>query len=346
MIAIKGKWSDGHRSSQICTVLSIQQNGRWRLVRFEDDKTVLEGSEFDWTISARLANIPRHLGYKEGSFETTDNDGVDGVLKLLQRNHWSLWVHLLESRMGYVFVALVFFAIFAFSGVKYGIPAAAKLIATHLPDAVLNQASEQTLAFFDKALLERSEIKPERERQLRRHLQPVIDDHPDLQLKIAFRKGGHVGPNAFALPNGQIIFTDEMVALAESDNELLAVLTHEVGHVIYHHGIRRLIQDSLLSFAILAVTGDASGVSELFLGLPVVLTELGYSRKFEQEADLYALHYLQSHAIAPRHFADIIGRISETNVEQKNGSEKSGKWRSFLSTHPASQERADLFLRD
>ncbi|MCK7469253.1 MAG: M48 family metallopeptidase [Desulfosudis oleivorans] len=79
-----------------------------------------------------------------------------------------------------------------------------------------------------------------------------------------------------------------------ADDELLAVLAHEAGHVAHRHGVQRIIQDSLLAFAISAVTGDASGTSQLFLGLPVMLTELAYSRDFEREADRYALDTLRS----------------------------------------------------
>ena len=82
-----------------------------------------------------------------------------------------------------------------------------------------------------------------------------------------------------------------MVRLAQHDDELVAVLAHEVGHVIHRHGLRVIIQNSLLGFTLLAITGDAACSSELFLGLPVLLTQLAYSRTFECEADSYALDY-------------------------------------------------------
>ena len=48
-----------------------------------------------------------------------------------------------------------------------------------------------------------------------------------------------------------------------------------------------LDQDALLGFGLRALTGDVAGSSELFLGLPVLLTQLGCSRRFEREADRY-----------------------------------------------------------
>ena len=346
MIKIQGKWFDGRSSVQTDVVLKVHRSGAWQLVRTDSDEIIIHHSDFKPEISARLGNTPRYIKFVEDdSFETLDNDGVDAVLVMLKRDHWSLWVHLLESRMRYVLIALMLVSAFAFWGAKYGVPAAADIIAAGLPKAIHAKAGDQTLAVFDKVIFKPSELTPGREQKLRSHLQPVLDAHPDLNLRIEFRKGGRMGPNAFALPSGHIIFTDEIVAIAEHDDEILAVLTHEIGHVVHRHSMRRLIQDSLLSFVFAAVTGDASGVSEIFLGLPVVLTELAYSREFEKEADRYALEYLQAKNIAPSRFADLLRRISAIDEEpdkKKNKDDPEG-WGSYLSTHPDTDKRIKLF---
>jgi hypothetical protein len=102
-----------------------------------------------------------------------------------------------------------------------------------------------------------------------------------------------------------------------------------------------MIQDSLLGFALLAITGDATGTSELFLGLPVLLTQLAYSREFEREADLYALNHLQAHGIDTLHFARLMQRLEQTAAAR---SEKSNSaWTGYLSTHPFTEERIRSF---
>jgi predicted Zn-dependent protease len=105
-----------------------------------------------------------------------------------------------------------------------------------------------------------------------------------------------------------------------------------------------VIQDSLLSFALLAITGDISGSSELFLALPVLLTELAYSREFEREADRYALDYLRSRNISPLHFAKLIRRVEEKISPNAKGT--GGKLSSYLSTHPMTEERLRSFEQD
>jgi Zn-dependent protease with chaperone function len=340
MMVISGKWFDGRTSAQIDATLKVYANGACRIEQAQTSDSLLRQSTFTPEVSHRLANTPRYLTFPQGGvFETGDNDGVDKILAMLRKGHWMSRVHLFESKMRYIVPSVALCIVLAVCAAKFGLPTAAKLIAAHLPEAVYQQAGAQTLNILDKLILKPSQLDAKLERRLRDHLQSAIDDHPGRRIELLFRKGGRIGPNAFALPDGHIIFTDEMVKIAEHDDELLSVLAHEIGHVVHCHGMRRVVQDSLLSFAILSLTGDASGVSELFLGLPAVLTELAYSRAFEREADRFALDYLESRSIPVHHYADILTRISriDNSSEEKNGK----KWSNYLATHPPIRERVE-----
>ena len=231
--------------------------------------------------------------------------------------------------------------LFIWGGIKYGIPQAAKLIANRLPPSILNISGRQTLELLDKTVFSPSKLDEQTKTRVINHLDSVVQNHPEYRLKILFRKGNRIGPNAFALPDGTIIFTDEMVKLAVHDDELLAVFSHEIGHIVHRHALRSIIQDSFLGFALLAITGDTAGSSELFLGLPVLLTELAYSREFEREADRYALTYLKSNAIPPMHFVRLMRRI-ERKTAGKSDPAKSD-WMHYLSTHPMNEERLREF---
>lgn len=343
MITIQGKWFDGRTSAQVDAVLKVYDNGAWRLVRQDNGDLLHKNTRFSFKVSPRLAGTPRYLSLDQGqSFETSDNLHVDEILAIQGRSHWSLKVHLLESKLRYVIPVLVLCIVMAVVTVKYGIPAASRFIAGQLPDVVYRKAGEQTMNTLDKMILKPSTLEPHVAQRVRSHLQSIIDHHPHLSIRVHFRKGGPFGPNAFALPDGQIVFTEEMIEIAENDDEILAVMAHEIGHVVHRHGMRRMIQDSLLSFAILSLTGDASGVSELFLGLPAVLTELSYSRDFERDADRYALTYLRTHHIPAQHFAAILTRISQQEPSQKKSGD--AQWSNYLSTHPPTPERVSAFL--
>lgn len=343
---IEGKWFDGKTSKGTMATLCITKDGRCFL------QCIVEGipqqtKEYLMPhISARLANTPRYITFEgDEVFETEDNLTVDMALENFKQRHWLQGVHHLESRKRNVLIALVFLSIFAFVAVKFVIPMGSQLIAQHLPTSLLNTTSKQTLAFLDKTFLKKSELKDEKKQQLRMYFQPVLDDHPQLPLRVLFRKGDTMGANAFALPDGTIVFTDELIKLSENNTELLAILTHEIGHIVHRHSLRRLIQNSVLSFAILSITGDSSGISEIFLGLPLVLTELGYSRKFELEADRYSINFLKEKNIDLQHFANILSRL-ESNAKKNNGGDNKGSaMGNYLSTHPATSERIKI-LKD
>ena len=345
MIAIYGKWFDGRTSAQIDALLKVYGNGACHLEQAPNGDLLLKQSRFTPKVSQRLANTPRYLTFPQGGvFETGDNDGVDKIAAMLHKRHWMSWVHVLESKIRYIIPSVALCLVLAFCAAKFGVPAAAKLISAHLPEYVYQKAGEQTLNILDKLIFKPSELDAELERRIRRHLQRAIDDHPAQRIEVVFRQGGRIGPNAFALPDGRIIFTDEMIEVAKHDDEIVSVLAHEIGHVVHRHGMRRVVQDSLLSFAILALTGDASGVSELFLGLPAVLTELAYSRAFEREADRFALDYMKSRSIPAHRFADILTRISTSEPSQQEQDGK--KWSNYLATHPSTQERIKAFTEE
>ncbi len=338
MIVIRGYFYDGKTSAQVPAECRVYDNGAVQVCAATNGGALLKLPRLELKASPRLANTQRYLYFPQGqTFETEDNLAVDEALARYQKRSWLHAVHLLESRKRYLLICLAaIFAIVWIAG-RYGVPAVARVIADHLPPSVVQNVGRQTLAMLDRSLLMPSRLDPSEQERLKAHFQKLVQAHAGLNLQADFRQGGRLGANAFALPNGTVIFTDEMVRLARSDDELLAVLAHEAGHVAYRHGVQRIIQDSMLAFAIRAITGDVSGTSELFLGLPAMLTELAYSREFEREADLYALRYLRSQAISPRHFAALMHRLQQQ--KQPEGLDLQGRWSNYLSTHPATAER-------
>lgn len=345
MIEIKGYWYNGKTSAQTEAVFRVYDNGAIGVEGSEDGKMLKTVAGFEISVSPRLAETPRYLYFPTGEkFETEENEMVDRMLERLKRRSWMQAVHHLEKRRAYVLLCLAAVLLFMFGAIQFGVPAASKFIAFRLPPSTAGYAGRQTLDILDRSLFKPSELDERAKLRLTNHFRPVIEDHAVYGLNVLFRKGGRVGPNAFALPSGTVVFTDEMVKISGHDDEMLAVLVHEAGHEVYRHALRTAIQDSLLSFALLAITGDISGSSELFLGLPVILTQLSYSRNFEREADDYAVDYLRSHNIPTVHFANLMHRIDK---KKKSDSKMSaGSWTGYLSTHPLTEERVQRFKHD
>jgi Zn-dependent protease with chaperone function len=99
----------------------------------------------------------------------------------------------------------------------------------------------------------------------------------------------------------------------------------------------KILKSRLIVGGLLVITGDASGTSRVFLGLPVMLTELAYFREFEREADRYPLAYLESIEVSPRRFADLMRRLQQGKLPY--GSHTEGRWSNYLSTHPDMEAR-------
>ncbi len=343
MITIQGHYYDGRTSAQVPAEFRVYDNGAVRVERLGPEGGPLHSLPgFTVTVSPRLGRTPRSLKFPGGAtFVTTDNDRVDEVLREFARTPRIHLVHLLETRWRYVLVCLAAMGAVVWAAGRYGMPAAAEIIAGRLPRSVLQAASRQTLEALDRSVLGPTELETSVQGRLGNRFQALTEELAGHHIHVLFRKGGRLGANAFALPDGTVIFTDEMVRLSANDEELITVLAHEAGHVVHRHGLRSLIQNSLFAFMVLAVTGDVSGTSNLFLGLPVVLTKLAYSRGFEREADDYALAYARGHGIAPSHFANLMRRLE--GERRAGAGEGDGRWSDYLSTHPSTGERLQPF---
>lgn len=345
MIEFSGHWYDGRTSARVPCTLRIDDVGGIDVL--DAYGTQLHRGVFGLVrVSSRLGNTPRFLDFPDGGrVETGDNEAVDRALARARPHASHNRVHRLESHKRFIVLTLLVVVVFIVLVARYGAPAIARVGAAWVPDAAVRIIGEQALNTLDETVFEPSALPaPVRER-VERYLHAAVADHLHLPLRLVFRGGESIGANAFALPDGTIVMTDAMVRLAGDDDELLAVFAHEIGHVEYRHAMRRLIQDSVLAFLLTVIAGDISGTSEFFLGIPILLTELAYSREFEREADGYAIEYLKGRGTSPAHFANIMRRLEAVHAcgeEQAEECEarEAGQWRDYLSSHPAGDERA------
>jgi len=115
-------------------------------------------------------------------------------------------------------------------------------------------------------------------------------------------------PNASAAPGGNIYVNDGLLDIIESNQELIALLAHEVAHVEKRHGLKELIRSQkaennlrLASLAVgLAVAATGGSETEVVFATSIMasigtisnqIASVGYSRELEEEADIYAQMY-------------------------------------------------------
>ncbi|MCA1978265.1 MAG: M48 family metallopeptidase, partial [Thiobacillus sp.] len=211
---------------------------------------------------------------------------------------------------------------------RWGVPAAAQLAARTLPAGLDARIGAESLALMDKTAFEPSTLPAARQQALARQLAAHCQRQPCPPYRLLFRASPAFGANAMALPGGTVIVTDALVELARHDEEVLAVLAHELGHVQHRHSLRLAIQSIGAGAILVAVTGDIGSITDVAAGLPSLLLQSGYSRDMEREADAYALAWLRTACIPPQRFADMLGRLDAHPSDT-----------GLLDSHPGSRER-------
>lgn len=145
--------------------------------------------------------------------------------------------------------------------------------------------------------------------------------------------------NAFALPGGKIGVHTGLLDIAETPDQLAAVVGHEVGHVLAQHSNERMSIEFATATGlqlIQALSGESSTEKQQVFALLGVGSQVGialpFSRKHESEADIIGLQLMAKAGFDPR--ASV--RLWQ-NMARANGS--GGP--EFLSTHPANKTRID-----
>lgn len=327
---IEGRYLDG-RSSRRQAAVALVEDGLLHLLGTDGAALRAPVPLAEVNISSRVGNTPRHLRLPDGdSFESDDNDTIDALVAR-HRPARALLAHRLESRLRYVLIGLLATVAFVWGSVQWGVPALAKVAAHALPLEVNEYADRSVLALLDRHMLEPSKLPEAEQARLLEAFAPLVaTENGQAAYRVLFRDAqDSIGANAMALPAGTIVFTDQLVKLAKHDEELVAVLAHEIGHVVERHAMRRSIQASVMGLLAALVVGDVSSVSSAVTALPLILTELGYSRAFEAEADRHAVRTLREHGIEPGRLADVLQRLDP--------SKSAGN--AYLRTHPPTSER-------
>ncbi len=300
-------------------------------------------------ITPRLGGTPREIALGDALFVSEEHSAVEQFADYLGQGQSASMLHNIESKLRYVFVAVAMTALFAYWFVTTGMPASAKWLAFNLP-SISSEYMGGTLALLDETHLEPSALDEARQQHIQDLVEPYRLQHEHLNAQLHFRSG--MAANALAMPGGDIVFTDDFVKLVQADQELVAVYFHELGHLQHKHMTRRLIQGSMLTVALLMITGDIDSF-DLLTGIPTLLLDLSYSREFEVEADSYALEQMHIAEIPLEHFSTVMQRLedyyqekdsaNEADAPSESGDKPSSEplfsLPSFLSTHPATHER-------
>ena len=217
----------------------------------------------------------------------------------------------------------------------WGIPAAAHAGLGVIPASVDAAVGEVALRSIDEQWMKPSALDAAEQQRLRAAFERLLAAQPAGSVpahRLEFRKS-RIGPNAFALPGGTIVMTDELVKLVEGDAAVIAgVLAHELGHVRHRDGMRMLLQASAVGVLASVVVGD---FNSLLATVPVVLGQSAYSREAERRADAESARLLRDAGLSPAVMVAFFEKIARQQGEHRLGI--------AIASHPADAERIRFF---
>ncbi len=327
MITLEGRYFDGQRPLALPARLEIDGQE----ARLTGEGFAAQYAVGQLAVSPRTGAAERFVSLSDnGQFLCSDTDLLDGLPQESPTEGPVAW---LEERWEVALFGVVMTACLLLLGYLYGLPAAATRIAARIPIATEQAVAREALQWFDEhKWFTPSSVEGYLQQDIKEGFEQLVLDSPYRKgYRLEFR-ASKFGANAFALPGGIIVITDDMVRAGETTEEVLAVLAHEIGHVELHHIMRSVLQSSVVAVAVAAITSDAAALNGAVAGLPLIVMNTKYSREFETEADEYGFRLLSNKGLSPAAFASIMEKISKNNKGPAN------EWM-YLSTHPLTEKR-------
>ena len=144
--------------------------------------------------------------------------------------------------------------------------------------------------------------------------------------------------NAFCMPGGKIaFFTGILESLKLTDDEVAAVMGHEIAHALLEHGRARMSEQVLKSVGI-SVAAALLNLGQLSTELLARATDLAvslpYARTQETDADLVGMELAARAGYDPRAAAEVWHKMQRLAAQTKRGQPPQ-----FLSTHPSHATR-------
>ena len=330
---VRGRWHPPSSSRGIPAAMRIDADG---VVSVTDaqERVLGEATLVSVEVSPRVGSIPRRVTFGNGAaFETDDNDGVD---RALAPQGGAGLIHDLERFRPRLAIFVVLVIALAAGIYRYAVPLLVEVAVAVTPPAVPRLLSQSALISLDQAVLSESTLDAPTRAALSEGFAGLAAETPRGAggYKLNFRDGGSIGPNAFALPDGNLVLTDQLVTMMKDDREaVFGVLAHEIGHVEREHSLRQLYRAAGVTGLVLLIGGDIGNGAEDILVQGAALMSLSYSRRQEAEADRYSVELMhragRDPAALARFFEALRDRFHDTAETD------------FLSTHPATPQRIE-----
>ena len=325
---VDGYLYDRASSNRVTAHLSSRQNGY---------VLTTDGNSFETTIdivsaSPFINGIPQRLVISTGQTFVPFDELPEGFLKAKPSRFWRALSKAERFSPRNVIICIALLAGVVLSA-RAALPTLADAAANFVPASLEAAVGQSTFEYFERWLLEPSDLNPARRAALRSAAEALADlrGMPEPPA-VVFRNAPKIGANAFAFPGGPIVVTDRLVDVVGSDDRILAVMAHELGHVEERHAVRQILRAAGLLILFSTILGADEVIVEELSAFALSLGTSGYSREFESAADDYAVRLLSDAGRSPEAFIAALESLA-AECKPQCGEE------SWFSTHPSIETR-------
>ncbi len=314
MLQIRGEAVSRDLSRADVTWGERTRHGR-RSAHFRDGGTVLARNAADWDAWLRASGQAESL-----------------VVFAQQTWRWTL-------------VSVVALACLVVAFVVWGVPWLGRATLLVIPPGVDRSVGESTLAGLDRHLLQPTRLDPALQQRIRTAFAQALKAQQPGSVpahELVFR-GSRIGANALALPGGTIVLTDALALAFETQPDVIVgALAHELGHVQHRHGMRMVVQASLIGLVSSLVLGD---FNSLLAAAPALLGQQSYSRDAEREADAHSAAVLRAAGISPAVMVAFFEKMAEARRSRAGATDPddASTLGIAIASHPADAERIEFF---
>lgn len=286
----------------------------------------------DIRVDPPLGRAPRKLHFPDRAlFETEDRAGVAALTGKTHGETLHRYEGLHPRLIGVVAVLVVACFVIWRWGLDLLVAGAIALT----PPVVVQQLDRGTLQTIDFAMgAEPTGLSQEAQDRVQGLFAALLAELPaedvnDHDFRLLFRSMPKVGPNAFALPGGTVIMTDQFVQSFAADHVLAGVLGHEIGHVVEQHGLRQTYRSLGMYVLIGFLAGETGPFVEDLLLEGNLLLSLRFSREHEAAADRFGVRLTNDAGYDPSGLSAFFEEMSKLGAGAPE----------WLSTHPSSGDR-------
>lgn len=157
----------------------------------------------------------------------------------------------------------------------------------------------------------------------------------EVQFPFTFKVVEDDSINAFAIPGGHIYVNTGLIKAATSEDEVAAVMAHEINHAVARHGTRQMTQQYGYALVLQLLLGDNPGMlTQLATSLFGTAGTMAYSRSMENQADYLGVETMAKAGYNPNGMLTFF-----TKLNAMSGGQKSSQVEKFFSSHPETGER-------